>query len=361
MNPGRNAMRVLAAMGLVLVGIGGLGMGALGQTPEEFASARWISLPYSEGSEISSDEDSDYYVFEIPAASYGMEIAIDIDAESLGSDLDSTMTLYDDTGFEIAYADDTDGIDPALEGPLTEGVYYIEVQGYSGSTGPYTLTVDAVPIEPQVIDLPFQGTFDPLADEERDIFAFEAAGAPFGMIAEIDIDGESSGSDLDSIVYLYDEDWRGIDYNDDSDGVDPYLAVRVLEGMYYIVVEAYSGSTGPYALAVDVHPIEPYRIGLPYSGQSDIAVAYETDLYLVELRTAATIVIDIDAESAGSDLDSYLTLYDEDWTDVATDDDTDGSDSYIKMAIEAGIYLIEVKGYGSSTGDYTLIVRTDKK
>ena len=361
MNRGWRASRGILLGSLALIGALALGVVALGQTPEEFESARRIDLPFSGDFDLSSDEDIDYYVFEIPASLHGLEISIDVDAESLGSDLDSYLTIYDEEGYEIGYADDTDGADPALSGPLMEGLYYIEVQGYWGSTGSYTLKVDASPIEPESIELPYTGTFDVLTDEERDIFVFVAPEAAYGLIAVIDIDAESTGSDLDSIVYLYDDKWQGLDYDDDSDGVDPYLTARVPQGTYYIVVEAYYGSTGPYTLNVDTQAIEPRRIELPFSGESEIAAAYESELYLLELRNDATIVIDIDAEAEGSSLDSYLVLYDENWIEIATDDDTDGSDSYIKMALEAGVYVIEVKGYGSSEGAYTLTVEASKK
>jgi len=349
---------VVVVGSLALIGVLALGFLAVGQATEDFESARQIDLPFTGEFDISSDEDVDYFAFQLPASRYGMEITIDIDADSQGSGLDSYMSIYDEEGEEIGYDDDTDGSDPALSGPLTEGLYYIQVQGYSGSTGFYTLKVDVSPIEPQLVSLPYAETLGIEEAGERDIFAFEAADAPYGSIVVIDIDAESIGSDLDSIVYLFDDDWQGIDYDDDTDGADPYLRARVTHRTYYILVEAYDETTGPYTLNVNTYSIEPQRIDLPYSRQSELALAGETELYRVELRDAATIVIDIDAEATGSDLDSYLYLYDEEWTEVASNDDMDGSDSYIEMAVEAGAYFIEVKGFSDSTGNYTLIVET---
>jgi hypothetical protein len=345
---------------LALIGALALGAVAVGQAAGDFESARRIDLPFTGEFDISSDEDVDYFAFQLPASRYGMEITIDIDAASLGSELDAYMSIYNEERYEIGYNDDADGSDPALSGPLAAGLHYIEVRGYSGSTGSYTLKVDASPIEAKSIGLPYAGTFDMSAEAKRDIFAFEAADSPYGLTIVIDIDAESTGSDLDLVVSLYDDGWQGIAYNDDTDGADPYLRARVTHGTYYIVVEEYYDSSGPYTLNVDTNSIEPHRIDLPYSGQSEIALADESELYLVELLDAATIVIDIDAEGTGSDLDSHLYLYDENWTEVESNDDTDGSDSYIEMAMEAGIYFIEVKGYSDSTGDYTLTVETVK-
>ena len=356
----RSTNWVFVAGSLALIGVLALGAAAVGQTTEDFELARRINLPFTGEFDISSDEDVHYFSFQIAASRHGVMVTIDVDADSLGSDLDSYMSVYDEEGEEIAYADDTDGMDPALSGPLTEGLYYIEVQGYSGSKGSYTLKVDASPIEPELIALPYAGTFDFSAENESDIFAFEPPDSPYGVIVVIDIDADSTGSDLDSIVYVCDAKWEVIEYNDDTDGADPYLKARLAHGTYYIVVEAYSDSSGPYTLKVDVDAqlIEPYRIDLPHSGQSEIETAYESQLYVVELRKDATIVIDIDTEAVASDLDSYLYLYDEDWTEVASNDDTDGSDSYIEMVVEAGVYFIEVKGYNDSTGGYILTVET---
>jgi len=351
---------VVVVESLALIGMLLLGTVAVGQSTEDFESARRLDLPFTGEFDISSDEDADYFVFRLPASRYGMEITIDIDAESLGSGLDSYMSLYDEEGYEIGYDDDTDGTDPALTGPLMEGTYYIGVQGYSGSTGPYTLKVSALPIEPNPIALPYEGALDILAEDERDIFVIEAADAPYGVTLVIDIDAESIGSDLDTIVSLYDDQWQGIDYDDDTDGVDPYLTARVAHGVYYIVVEAYYGAIGPYTLKVAESRIEPQRVDLPTSVESTIAAAGESDLFQVDVRDDVTLVIDIDAQAAGSDLDSYLVLYDENWIELASDDDTDGSDSYIEMAVEAGVYFIEVKGYSDSTGKYTLTVETLK-
>ena len=347
---------VVVLVSLILIEVLALGIAAFGQTEEDFRSARAIDFPFSGEFDISSGEDADYFAFRIPASQHGVEITIDIDADSLGSGLDSYITLYDETGEEIAYDDDTDGSDPFLSGPLTEGLYYIEVQGYSGSTGAYTLNVDASLMEVESISLPYSETFDMLAEDEVDIFAFEGPDARYGMTVVIDVDAEVDGSDLDSIVYLYDDEWQGIDYDDDTDGVDPYLTAHVTHHTYYIVVEAYYDTAGPYTLRIDTRPIEAELIDIPYSAETEIAVAYESHLYVLELRDEATIVIDIDAEAIGSDLDSYLYLYDSDWTELQRDDDTDGSDSYIEETLEPGTYFIEVKGYSDSVGDYSLTV-----
>lgn len=354
-------LAIVEGLALALVLVAALGTAAVGQAAEDFESAYLIDVPFTGEFDISSDEDVDYFSFWLPVSRYGMMVTLDIDADSLGSGLDSYMAIYDAEGDEIGSDDDTDGSDPALSGPLADGVYYIAVQGYSGSTGTYTLHVDAAPIDPEVIRLPHAGTADISHEGETDIFAFEAAEAPHGLTVAIDIDAESTGSDLDSVVYLYDARWEGIEYSDDADGADPYLTAQVAGGTYYVVVAAYDESIGPYTLNVDATPIDPDVVRLPYAGMSDIAYEGETDIYAFEVDETPyglTVVVDIDAESTGSDLDSIVYLYDDKWQGIGYDDDTDGADPYLRAHVIGGTYYIVVAGYDESIGPYALNVDT---
>lgn len=60
-----------------------------------------------------------------------------------GHGLDPTVAIYDSFGNRLAYNDDGgSGLDSALSHTLAPGSYIVEVSGFSGSTGPYTLTVN---------------------------------------------------------------------------------------------------------------------------------------------------------------------------------------------------------------------------
>lgn len=59
-----------------------------------------------------------------------------------GHGLDPTVAIYNAAGGRMAFNDDGgSGLDSQLVLTLAPGQYYVEVSGYSSSTGPYTLTV----------------------------------------------------------------------------------------------------------------------------------------------------------------------------------------------------------------------------
>ncbi|RLG28434.1 hypothetical protein DRN98_09580, partial [Methanosarcinales archaeon] len=92
--------------------------------------------------------DVDYYAF---VGNAGDVIAADIDAQAIGSSLDSYLYLYDTDGVtELTHNDDYDGLDSRIEYTLpADGTYYLMVQEYNHPTegGPdyfYTLSLARV-------------------------------------------------------------------------------------------------------------------------------------------------------------------------------------------------------------------------
>jgi hypothetical protein len=91
--------------------------------------------------------DVDYYVF---TGNAGDHIAADVDAQVIGSALDSYLFLYDSTGGELASNDDYDGGDSYIEYTLpADGTYTLMVRasGHPDVGGPdhfYTLRLFAV-------------------------------------------------------------------------------------------------------------------------------------------------------------------------------------------------------------------------
>ncbi len=88
--------------------------------------------------------DVDYYAF---GGSAGDTIIADIDAQAVGSVLDSYLYLYDTDGVtELAHNDDYDSLDSYITYELpADGTYYLMVREYSGDEGGsdyfYTLTL----------------------------------------------------------------------------------------------------------------------------------------------------------------------------------------------------------------------------
>jgi hypothetical protein len=86
------------------------------------------------GRDICPAEDEDYYSFSGEA---GDTIIADIDAQALGSYLDSYMFLYDTDGeTEVTHNDDFDGLDSRITYTLpAAGTYYLMVEESDSSAG----------------------------------------------------------------------------------------------------------------------------------------------------------------------------------------------------------------------------------
>jgi hypothetical protein len=100
------------------------------------------------------------------------------------------------------------------------------------------------------IQLPFSEvklSISPLGD--RDIFSFSLDN--FAYI-NIKLDAASIGSDLDAVLFVLDQNGESITSNDDANGADPEITVRLDAGHYYVLVEGFDGvSTGSYNVDVE--------------------------------------------------------------------------------------------------------------
>ena len=216
-------------------------------------NATRVELPFEQTGLLISSDDRDVFAFELTERSI---VAIDIDAEAVGSSLDSVLALLNDAGEEVAFNDDSDGLDSAIRQPLDPGRYFAVVQGFFGSTGPYDIriaTQEPEPGEPNdtlaeatPVELPFEADDLRITSGDRDVFAFELRERAFVLI---DVDARILASPLDSTIRLLDADGAEIVANDDADGLDPGLGRRLDPGRYFVVVEGFdSSSSGPYRL-----------------------------------------------------------------------------------------------------------------
>jgi C1A family cysteine protease/putative hemolysin len=89
--------------------------------------------------------------------------------------------------------------------------------------------------------------------------------------------------------------------------------------------------------------------------EADICPSGDYDFYAFTGNAGAQMVVDIDAESDGSFLDSYVYLLDSDGTTVLAenDDEDDSFDSYLEYELShGGTYYIRVRDYGYGGGPY---------
>ena len=198
--------------------------------------------------------DLDILAYELEA---GQFYRIDVELETLS---DSVLTLYDGDSLWLASNDDHGGSTASriYWTAAGSGIHYVEVSGYGGDTGSYTLTVEALEIEddhansiedatPAAVGVEEAGSLD--YEGDLDVFAaeFEA-----GRLYQIDV---ALGTLSDSVATLYDGEGAFLATNDDR---PESLASRIYweatsTGTHYIEVSAASfGSAlaGSYTLTV---------------------------------------------------------------------------------------------------------------
>jgi hypothetical protein len=193
-------------------------------------------------------EDVDWFTFTLPAAT-------ELQAEVGTRGFAPVMGLFDADLNEVVTSDGY------LYAELESGTYYLAISsypdtGFAGNheqEGSYYVYLYAgtwappPPVDPDQFepnDNPGEATALDFSHElaltitpgDVDWFTFSLSEAAT-VIA--DIDAEVLGSPLDSVLGLFDADLNQIAVNDDFDGSDAYLEVRLEPGSYYLAVSGY--------------------------------------------------------------------------------------------------------------------------
>ncbi|MDY6940080.1 MAG: pre-peptidase C-terminal domain-containing protein [Cyanobacteriota bacterium] len=205
--------------------------------------------------EVDPGFDTDMFAVQLDE---GSVLTVDIDANEFGSSLDSILRIFDETGTEVAFADDlaapgeVGSFDSYIEFTATEtGNYYIGLSDRTndfydpfipgtgdapGNLGEYDIQVSvsdgSEPNDtiPEAIDTelssaaPGTYTFSTEIGNNPSVFVaddvdFYAVQINAGDQLTIDIDSNEFGSFLDSVVRLFDS--NGVEVAFDDDGVAP--------------------------------------------------------------------------------------------------------------------------------------------
>jgi hypothetical protein len=218
-----------------------------------------------------------------------------------------------------------------------------------------------------------------------DLFKFTAKkGDRIGF----DID-RPSGSQLDSVLRLFNASGREIAYSDDDAGdgeaesLESFIGHQFVNaGTYYIGVsgagnDAYSvisgfgdvnGATGKYTLKArrlpppdtndQISEAERAVLGEFITGR--ISDRKDVDFFAVTVEEGQTIVFDVELLDADGPVDSLLRLFDAEGNELAVSDDDYAPDdednffgeSFIEYTFEAaGTYFIAVSGSGNNAYD----------
>jgi len=320
--------------------------------------------------ELEDDRDENEHEIELEE---GDSVLITAVATS-GSELDTILSLENEDGDEVAYNDDyefpTSTNSQFAYTAEDDGEYTIIISAYSGSSGEYEITVEFITLgEP---DLEFEGYMgDDVDDDEYEIDLDEGDGVIISLEA-------ASGSDLDTVLALLDEDGNEVAFNDDRASGDfnsEIVYVAEEDGEYTIIVSNYPDSSGDYVLTVTfVSGEEAEQFGVTSGGstrpevdttperdpdetyEGTIDSDEEPDEYEIELEEGDFVIAAM-YETDG-EMDTLLYVLDPDGNEIARNDDRgDYSTFNSQVAFEAeedGEYTIVASNYPEYPGDYTL-------
>ena len=400
---------------------------------------------------VFPDNDVDLYRVDLNA---GDQLLADVDADILGSSLDSILRVFDSAGFEVAFSDDDfESLDSFIDftAPFSDTYYvgvssfdnfsydpFIEDSGFGLGSGFYELFIEVLPEGD--LNEPNDTLFDAVDTEifpggEAFFFTSAAIGDNPNVFPDDDVDiyrldlnagdqlfatvdAEFLGSELDSVLRIFDSSGFEVAFNNDNFGsTDSFIEfIAPFTDTYYVGVSSFNNffydpfmegsgfglSTGPYDLYLDVFPGDPVEPNDTifdasetqiFPGGNDFfftsaeigdnfnlfSLEDDVDLYRVDLNGGDQLFADIEAEFLGSTLDSVLRIFDSSGNEVANNDDDLGSiDSFIEFtapfndtyyvgvsSFDNFFYdpFVEGSGFGLSTGFYELFidVEPDKK
>ena len=134
-----------------------------------------------------------------------------------------------------------------------------------------------------------------------------------------------------------------------------YLDLPCYRGLMPTVSsEPFTPDIAPLTPPVDTHADTPgtaTRVSSTSSTPGQIGPAHDVDYFQIAVPHTGTLAI-----TTNGPLDTVGTLWQGD-TEIASDDDGgDGHNFLLTVPVNAGTYAIAVQGYGTLTGQYTLVV-----
>ncbi len=238
-------------------------------------SAEEIVIPSTIGGEISRLEDVDFFRFRIPA---DREVVFRVQAQSLGSSLDSLLTLWDENGAKLTWNDNFKGPDSVLIHYFKEpGEFLISIRdrlGQGGGKHFYVLEIG---------EFPFVTSVSPLGLVAHQTTRLELAGANLGGQQAVEINALESG-------------WG------DSHSISPGPALNVLQlpvAPYPIMLERDGGTDHQ----------EAQLLKWPATVEGSL-VDNDVDWYRFQAAEAQRLIFEVEASRIGSSLDSVIQIFD---------------------------------------------------
>ncbi len=328
---------------------------------------------------IGPEADGDWYRFR---AENGQRYRFTLNAVNSedGSGLDPTLALYDAQGNQIAFNDDSEGLNSALTHmPSASGEIFVEARGFGeSSTGAYELRVEAseAPADDVGNDASSRERVAPgrpraaSVDYDGDVDWFRLS-VRSGQRYRITLNGgEEEGRLGDPVARLIDREGNELASNDDSEsGLNSLLEYVPGESSELFVEAAGFGGeqVGGYTLTVTAEALPAdaaapsastrARIVPGESVSADIAYQNDSDWYRIRLTEGQAYRFGLTGSGDAALPDPILRVRNSSGEEVAVDDDGgDGLNSYLEfVAPSGGTYFLEARSFNDGdTGGYTL-------
>lgn len=300
---------------------------------------------------VNSESDQDWFRITLDAGEL-YEFSL---RDRGNTPLDSTLTLRDAAGLQIAFDDDSGAGDNGrlLFRSPTAGTYYLDVGGFSTSTGGYQLTASEVPatigtFSSVLVNGSTTGVIGSANDQD-----FHSILLAAGESYIFDVTGA-----IDSTLSLRDGAGTELLFNDD-DGGDGNARIEFTAagtGTFYLDVGGFSSGTGAYTLAAriddaadDIQTTDVLSVGGSRNGT--INTGADQDFFRVSLTQGQNYVFR--ATGVG---DETVTLRGFTGTQLAFDDDSGpGNDAQLAFTpTSSGTYFVDVGSFADNVGAYTV-------
>ncbi len=290
------------------------------------------------------------------------------------SGVDSILTIYDSNFLQIARNDDSNGtLNSFISLNVTANtIYYLKATAYGSGTGAYRVSASSNSVFNSIppgstfgtaINLtagdPIEGVISTGLEADYYKYIATATGSVnFAMTA-------ISNSGVDTFLTIYNSNFIEIARNDDSNGTrNSFVSVNVnANAIYYIKATAYGSGTGAYRISANnsdnqnTAPGASFATAINLTSSAPIAGTISTALEAGYYKYLGTATGSVNFEMTAinnSGVDTYLTIYNSEFIEIAHDDDSGtGLNSLVSISVNANaIYYIKATAYGSGTGDY---------
>ncbi|MFN8531863.1 MAG: hypothetical protein U0670_24930 [Anaerolineae bacterium] len=316
---------------------------------------------------------------------------VNIVAHSVDGALDTTLTLQDATGTQLAFNDDH-GSDRDLnnfDSLITQqelrsaGTYSVVVSTFSGSgAGAVEVTVETqAAVVPTTSSVKGSDTGTEPIVVQGQVGNNETYSYSFNGTAgeTVTITARATDNSLDTVLELYGPSGESVADNDDHGTNDPALAtydsrvsnVRLSStGSYTVRVRGFAGASGSFELTIERSgtgntPSNNTNNNGPQTIDTVSDTLRSGDTYTYNLSANAGDVYTITAHGVDETMDTILELYDADGNYLTGNDDHSSNDpslntydSRISRYIfqQSGDYLVDLSGYRDASGRFELTI-----